>query len=201
MTSPREAAYVSSSDQFPPSISPPPYSAMVNAGYLPSLDRSQPFKTFPPVQDVVELVEVDEPGQQFGRLVDFLLEAGIFSSEQILLCPEDMLCVIGNMGLAQARILRNYAKHMVLPVLGLQGNYEEPDLTIYQLGIKKTNQTTTYKKEEEILGEGSGTQQHDNCESSGMEDDYHMDGSDGLDDSEKDNCVSYPLWRGRSLSV
>jgi len=157
---------------------------MVNMGYLPSLDHSQPvFKPFPPVHNVVELVEVDKPGQQFRRLVDFLLEAGIFSSEQILLCPEDMLCVIGDMGLAQARILHNYAKRMVLPVLGLQGNYKEPDL-----------------KDKEILGEGSGTQQNDNCDSdenSGMEDDYHLDGSDGLDDSEKDYCVSYPLWRGR----
>jgi hypothetical protein len=126
---------------------------MVNTGYSPSLDRSQPvFKPFPPVQDVVKLVEVDKPGQQFRRLVDFLLDAGIFSSEQILLCPEDVLCVIGDMGLAQARILRNYAKRMVLPVLGLQGNYEEPDLTIYQPGIRKTNQTTTHEKEEEILG-------------------------------------------------
>ena len=71
-----------------------------------------------------------------------------------------------------------------MPVLGLQSNYEEPDLTIYQLGIKKTNQTTTHEKEEEILGEGSGTQQHDDCDSdenSGTEDDYHVDGSDGLD--------------------
>jgi len=58
------------------------------------------------------------------------------------------VCVIGDMGLAQARILHNYAKRMVLPVLGLQGNYKEPDL-----------------KDKEILGEGSGTQQNDNCDS------------------------------------
>lgn len=34
------------------------------------------------------------------------------------------------MGPARARVLCNYTKHIVLPLLGLQGNYEEPEITI-----------------------------------------------------------------------
>jgi hypothetical protein len=85
-------------------------------------------KLFPPVSEVIALVEVDKPGEDFGKLENVLLEAGIVTSEQLLLLPEDVLCVIGYMGQARARILRNYAKRIVLPLLGLRGNYEEPEL-------------------------------------------------------------------------
>jgi hypothetical protein len=59
-----------------------------------------------------------------------LLEAGITTSEQLLLLPEDVVSVIGDMGQARARILRNYAKRIVLPVLGLRGNYEDPEIAV-----------------------------------------------------------------------
>ena len=52
------------------------------------------------------------------------------TSEQILLVPEDVLSIIGIMGVARARILHNYAKRVVLPVLGLSGTHEEPELDI-----------------------------------------------------------------------
>jgi hypothetical protein len=42
--------------------------------------------------------------------------------------PEDVLCVIGDMGKGRARVLRNYAKRSVLPLLGLQGNYDDPEI-------------------------------------------------------------------------
>ena len=165
---------------------------MMDEGYLPSSDSSRPaFQRFPPMQDVVNLVEVDKPGHQFRRLVEFLLEAGIFSSEQILLCPEDVLCVIGDMGLAHARILRNYAKHIVLPILGLQGNYEEPDPTMHQPSINKKT-AATHK------GEGSDNQSDNDGDSDAGVDDYDSDSSDGSDGEEKDHCVSFS--RQRSLS-
>ena len=90
------------------SSSPPPYSEMPSESHhLQSL-----FYPFPPAYDMVKLVRADKPDQQFGRLSKHLFEAGIFSSEQILLCPEDVLYVIGDMGLARARTLRNYAKRI-----------------------------------------------------------------------------------------
>lgn len=67
-------------------------------------------------------------GKGFDRLLYAMLEAGMVTSEQILLVPEDVLSVIGVMGQARARILRNYAKRVVLPMLGLVGKYEEPEI-------------------------------------------------------------------------
>jgi hypothetical protein len=91
------------------------------------------------VEEVIKLVEVDKPDRQFRQLLDYLLEAGITSSEELLLCPEDVLGVIGHMGLSRARILRNYSKRIVLPALGLQGNYEEPEIGILQSTINEAN--------------------------------------------------------------
>ena len=85
---------------------------------------------FPPVSDVIKMIEVDKPGKGFDRLLYAMLEAGMVTSEQILLVPEDVLSVIGVMGQARARILRNYAKHVVLPMLGLAGNYEEQEIAL-----------------------------------------------------------------------
>lgn len=83
---------------------------------------------FPPVSDVIKMIEFDKPGKGFDRLLYAMLEAGMVTSEQILLVPEDVLSVIGVMGQARARILRNYAKRVVLPMLGLVGKYEEPEI-------------------------------------------------------------------------
>lgn len=83
---------------------------------------------FPPVSDVIKMIEYDKPGKGFDRLLYAMLEAGMVTSEQILLVPEDVLSVIGVMGQARARILRNYAKRVVLPMLGLAGKYEEPEI-------------------------------------------------------------------------
>lgn len=166
------------------------------------------FHPFPPAYDVVKLVRADKPDQQFGRLSKHLFEAGIFSSEQILLCPEDVLCVIGDMGLARARTLHNYAKRIVLPVFGIQNTYEEPDLTMDQPNIEKNNHIATHNAEleENTLGEGSSTwNDHDSDKNCDVADDdnYQSDSShgDGLNDGEKDYCVSEPFSRGRSLSV
>jgi hypothetical protein len=97
----------------------------------PSLPPN-PFevKLFPPVSEVIALVKANKPEEDFGELECVLLEAGIVTSEQLLLLPEDVLCVVGYMGQARARILRNHAKRIVLPLLGLRGNYEEPDIVV-----------------------------------------------------------------------
>ena len=56
---------------------------------------------------------------------EFLWEAGVNSSEHILLADPTVLALVGNMGAQQATVLHNYAKRVVLPVLGLQGTYQE----------------------------------------------------------------------------
>ena len=82
------------------------------------------------MSELITLVEVNKPGENYGELKNVLLEAGIVTSKQVLLLPKDVLCVIGHMGQARARILRNYTKCLVLPALGLQGNYKEPEVDI-----------------------------------------------------------------------
>jgi hypothetical protein len=138
----------------------------------PSLHASSspnPFeaKLFPPVSEVIALVEVDKPGEALGELESVLLEAGIVTSEQLLLLPEDVLCVIGYMGQARARILRNYARRIVLPLLGLRGNYEEPEIVV----------------DPEAKGHGRG------CQETGADDIVDISES-GSDDGDDKNSIS-----------
>lgn len=79
---------------------------------------------------MIKLVKANKPGQGFSDIEQVLLEAGIFTSEQILLLPEDVLSAINNIGRPRARLLRNYAKHVVLPLLGLPIHYEEPEIDL-----------------------------------------------------------------------
>jgi hypothetical protein len=147
------------------------------------------------VVEVLKLIEVEKPVQRFGRLLGFLLESGISSSDQLFLCPENVLCVIGDMGIAQARILRNYAKHIVLPVLGLQGNYEEAEITTHEAAIKKSIQIDC--KVEETESEGT----YEKCDVT--DDDYDTDSSECLDEDDRENWAYKPSTaasRGRSLS-
>ncbi|KAF8872379.1 hypothetical protein BD779DRAFT_1382497, partial [Infundibulicybe gibba] len=80
---------------------------------------------FPSVYEVIQWVDACKPNEGYGELTEVLFEAGISASEQILLIPEDVLCVIGDMGTARARILRNYTKRVILPRLGIFGNFDE----------------------------------------------------------------------------
>jgi hypothetical protein len=83
---------------------------------------------------VIKQIEVDKPGKGFDGLLYALLEAGMVSSEQILLVPEDVLSVIGDMGKAHARSLRNYAKRVMLHVLD-----EEPEIDFHDPRIGEPN--------------------------------------------------------------
>jgi hypothetical protein len=75
------------------------------------------------------MIETDKPGQGFGTFEESLMEAGVVLASQVVMLPEDVLSVIGDMGKARARIIRNYAKRIILPLLGLQGNYDEPEIS------------------------------------------------------------------------
>ena len=82
----------------------------------------------PPIQQVLNQIEADKPGQGFSELEETLGEAGLVSSCQVVILSEDVVSVIGNMGAKKARILCNYAKCAVLPSLGLQGNHDNPEI-------------------------------------------------------------------------
>jgi len=71
------------------------------------------------------LLASERPGIFWSQLEEFLWEAGVNSSEHILLADPTVLALVGNMGAQQATVLRNYVKCVVLPVLGdLSGGCE-----------------------------------------------------------------------------
>lgn len=82
---------------------------------------------FPPLSSVIALLDSERPGKYWNQLDIFLREAGIYSSEHILLADATVLALVGNMGTRQATILRNYAKRVVLPVLRLKYTYQEEE--------------------------------------------------------------------------
>ena len=92
--------------------------------------------TYPPIKSVFELIEADRPGKGFAELEGVLEEEGLVSSSHLVMLLEDVLCVVGDMGKVQARVLHNYAKCSVLLLLGLTGNYDEPEIPSPDKGIE-----------------------------------------------------------------
>ena len=74
---------------------------------------------------MIALLDSEHPGKYWNQLGIFLQEAGIYSSEHILLADATVLALVGNLGTRQVTILQNYAKRVVLPVLGLKYTYQE----------------------------------------------------------------------------
>ena len=107
--------------------SPPLPSQPCNPTHLNPPEEST--ETYPPIKSVLELIEADRPGKGFAKLEGVLEEAGLVSSSHLVMLLEDVLCVVGNMAKAQARVLRNYVKHSVLPLLGLKYDYDEPKIS------------------------------------------------------------------------
>ena len=73
---------------------------------------------FPPLSSVMALLTSNHPGKFWNQLEEFLWEAGVNSSEHILLADPTVLALIGNMGKQQATVLRNCARRVILPALG-----------------------------------------------------------------------------------
>ena len=90
------------------------------------------------MKSVLELIEADRPEKGFAKLEGVLEEAGLVSSSHLVMLPEDVLCVVGNMGKVRARVLCNYAKCSVLLLLGLQDNYDEPKISSPDKGNEHT---------------------------------------------------------------
>lgn len=89
---------------------------------------------YSPIKCVLELIETDKPGKGYTELEEVLGEAGLVSSSHLAMLPKDVLCIISDMGRARARVLRNYARRCVLPVLGLKGNYDNPEIASLDKG-------------------------------------------------------------------
>lgn len=124
---------------------------------------------FPPVGDIIQRIEEERPGQGLGNLELVLISAGINDSSQILLLPEDVLCVAADISQPQARILRNYARRVVLSRLGFKGTYDEPEI-----------QTETEGKEDSDEG---GT------ENGSSEEDKELEGD--TNDEDEDNASNW----------
>lgn len=95
---------------------------------------------FPPVSEVIRYIEDERPGLGLGNLEPVLISAGIDDSSQILLLPEDVLCVAADISHSQARILHNYARRIVLSRLGFKGRYDEPEFTTESEGKENSDE-------------------------------------------------------------
>lgn len=101
------------------------------------------------------LIDAERPELRLAELETPLLDAGVFLSSQVILLPEDVLSVIGDMGQRRARILRNYAKRTVLPLLGLVNSYEEPEIPeIPSAGSQNKGKERAVEAEDDMWQEG-----------------------------------------------
>ena len=87
-------------------LSPPPSQPCT----FSNLSAAPPYYG-PPIQQVLNLIKANKPGQGFSKLEETLGEEGLVSLCQVVILPEYVVSVIGNMGAKKARILCNYAKH------------------------------------------------------------------------------------------
>lgn len=81
---------------------------------------------FPAIRVIIQGLEAEQPDVSFGDLEQKFLDAGITESPQILVLPEHVLCVVGELDLFHVRILRNYTRRIILPLLGFANTYDDP---------------------------------------------------------------------------
>ncbi|KAG1811050.1 hypothetical protein EV424DRAFT_1327815 [Suillus variegatus] len=121
---------------------------------------------YPKIGVLLALIDVEKPELRIRELETSLLDAGVVLSSQVMLLPEDVLSVIGDMGQKQARILRNYAKQIVLPLLGLVNSYEEPEAP--SAGTQNKGKERAIETEYDLWQEGEseyGSSEYDEYES------------------------------------
>ncbi|KAG6912840.1 hypothetical protein DXG01_011624, partial [Tephrocybe rancida] len=99
----------------------------LSSGTTIELDELGGFH-FPAVGVILLKVRAEKPWVKTTKLETALRDAGIASSDQIILLPKEDLEVIGGMGPEAARMLRNYAKRLVFSLLGFTGNYDDPEI-------------------------------------------------------------------------
>ena len=94
---------------------------------------------------------------------------------------------LGDMGLARVRALCNYARHLVLPILGLPGNYNQPKINLSQQTdeMHSDEVASTKNKEgsvENDEGSENGYEGSENSENSDEDSDGNeeVDGGGGM---------------------
>ncbi|KIM91128.1 hypothetical protein PILCRDRAFT_1331 [Piloderma croceum F 1598] len=113
-----------------PTHSNPPEECALSGSFPLSGSTPPPLysETYSPIKCILELIEADKPGKGYNKLKGILGEAGLVSSNHLVMLLEDVMCIIGNIGKMQVRVLHNYVKCSVLPLLRLQGNYDDPEI-------------------------------------------------------------------------
>ena len=86
------------------------------------------YNFLPSISEVIREVNKQRPRLGIRSLELDLSISGVKDSCQLLLMPEEVLSITGNIGLPQIRNIWNIARQIILPRLGFQGVYNEPEL-------------------------------------------------------------------------
>ena len=88
---------------------------------------------------------------------------------------------LGDMGLARARALCNYARRLVLPILGLEGNYDQPEIDLDQ----KTDETQPHEiaSGENKEGSENSDEGSENSDENSENGDENSEENDEIDES------------------
>ena len=116
-------------DRLPcPEPSPPSSAGLVSQ----SSGTGSTCNLFPSIAEVIREVNEQRPGLRLGNLELDLSLSGVTDSCQLLLVPEEVLSIAGNISLPQIRIIRNVARQMLLPRLGFRGTYNKPEFSEFK---------------------------------------------------------------------
>ncbi|KAG1851556.1 hypothetical protein C8R48DRAFT_612642 [Suillus tomentosus] len=135
---------------------PPPLPQQCPFESVPQIPNTT-LPDYPKIGVLLVLIDAEKPELRIRELETSLLDAGVVLSSQVMLLPEDVLSVIGDMGQKQARILRNYAKRIVLPLLGLISSYEEPEIEepeAFSTGTQNKGKERAIEIEDDLWQEG-----------------------------------------------
>ncbi|TFK58107.1 hypothetical protein BDN72DRAFT_907073 [Pluteus cervinus] len=79
---------------------------------------------------VLQAVERDKPNLFTPGLRENIVHAGIRSADQVVRATEEILLEIPGIDAHKARVLNNYARRAAFSHLGLQYNYDLPDIEV-----------------------------------------------------------------------
>ncbi|KAG1885933.1 uncharacterized protein F5891DRAFT_1201300 [Suillus fuscotomentosus] len=136
--------------------SPPPLPQQCPFESVPQIPNTT-LSDYPKIGVLLALIDAEKPELRICELETSLLDAGVVLLSQVMLLPEDVLSVIGNMGQKQARILHNYTKQIVLPLLGLISSYEEPEIEepeAFSAGTQNKGKERAIEIEDDLWQEG-----------------------------------------------
>jgi hypothetical protein len=136
---------------------------------------------YPPIKRLLEILHADKPEWRFDKLENDLVMAGLFTADQVLVPPESVLMFLGDMGLARARALRNYARRLVLPILGVQDNYDQPEIDLDQQTDKThSHEVASGENEEGSENSDDGSENGDESSNENSEGNGEIDEGDWL---------------------